>query len=361
MSTRFSRYPIATLLLVNAVAIVTLDQVAGSFGHIDLTGSFRRSHPIYHHDLRPAVRATTGWGGRRYEINTNSLGFRDQSVRDVALASPGRRVLLMGDSFTEGLGVEWQESFAGRLARAADGATEVLNAGVVGYAPTVYHLKTRYLLEQTGLEFDELVVFIDMSDIPNEILYAEWMPRDPADVGPPPPGIGQRLLNRSLVVRSIDRWRGRHRSAVVWNFHGMPFAEDLDAAALRDPEYDDGGHWTLAYKYARPGMFRAYQQMSAIAELCADRGIRLVIVIYPWPKNILAGEVYHPQVRMWRRFAAMRDIELVDLFPTFIRNEEDPRRIVSRLFIEGDVHWNAAGHARVASVVAPRLGLSEPP
>ena len=215
MSSWYRRHPKLTLLLVNVVALVALDQIAGSFGYVDLTGTFRRSHPIYHHDLRPSVRATAEWGRWRYELITNSLGFRDGAVREVDLKSDGRRVLLMGDSFTEGVGVTWEESFAGRLARSADDDTEVLNAGVIGYAPTTYRLKTKILLDQVGLDVDDLVVLIDMSDIPNEILYAEWEPRDPQDAGLPPPGIWKRLANRSLILRRIDRWRGRERSTVL--------------------------------------------------------------------------------------------------------------------------------------------------
>jgi hypothetical protein len=83
MSSWYSRHPKLTLLLVNVAAIAALDQIAGSRGYVDLTGSFRRSHPIYHHDLRPSVRATTKWGRRRYPLITNSMGFRDGATREI--------------------------------------------------------------------------------------------------------------------------------------------------------------------------------------------------------------------------------------------------------------------------------------
>jgi hypothetical protein len=355
MSAWYSRHPKLFLLLVNAVVIVALDQIAGTWTGVDPVSSFRRWHPYYHHDLRPLVRARTGWGERRYEILTNSLAFRDGTTRQVAARSDRRRVLLMGDSFTEGVGVTWEESFAGRLARAAGPDLEILNAGVIGYSPKIYRLKTKYLFERVRLEFDELFVFIDMSDIPNELIYAVWEPRDGEPPPAPAPGLWSRLRRRSLVLRSVDQVRRTRRPEVTWNFHGMPFADDLDALVLRDPEFDDREHWTLDYKYARPGMQLAVANMSALAALCEARGVPLTIVIYPWPANILAGEIEHPQVGLWRSFAAERGLRFVDLFPVFIREGEDPRKTIARYFIEGDVHWNAAGHQLVASQIAPLL------
>jgi len=355
MSAWFSRHPKVFLLLVNVVVIVALDQIAGAWRRVDATSYFRRPHPYYHHDLRPSVRARTQWGERRYEILTNSLAFRDGATRQIAARGERRRVLLMGDSFTEGLGVTWEESFAGRLAQTAGGDLEILNAGVIGYSPKIYRMKTEYLLEHVQLEVDELFVFIDMSDIPNELIYAVWEPRDQELQPTPPPGLWSRLRRNSLVLRGIDQVVGTRRPEEAWNFHGMPFTDDLDALVLRDPEFDDREHWTLAYKYARPGMDLAAANMGALAALCEARGLRLTVVIYPWPANILAGELEHPQVRLWRSFAAERGLRFVNLFPAFIRESEDPRKTIARYFVEGDVHWNAAGHQLVASRIAPLL------
>jgi hypothetical protein len=349
------RHPALALVLLNAAAIVALDQLAGRFTRVDPASAFRRPHPWYHHDLRPSVRATTHWGPHRYEVATNSLAFRDGATREVAPAGERRRVLLMGDSVTEGLGVPFEETFAGLLSKALAPGTEVLNAGVIGYSPKIYLAKTEYLLGRVGLEVDELVVFVDMSDVPNEILYDVWQPRD-AELPPPPRhDTWQALRGNSLVLRAVDRLRGPPPQDVAWNFHGMPFAEDLDAPALRDPAFDDGEHWTLAYAYAAEGLRLASRHLGALADLCARRGLPLTLVVYPWPKNILAGELDHPQVAHWRAFAAGRGLRFVDLFPDFIGVGRDPHDTVARLFIEGDVHWNAAGHALVASRIAPLL------
>src|SRR6185295_9766294 len=75
---------------------------------------FRISSPIYHHDLHSNIsNATQLWGSRETPVFVNSLGFRDRSARQVPLTSDHHRLLLMGDSFTEGISVDYEKSFAG--------------------------------------------------------------------------------------------------------------------------------------------------------------------------------------------------------------------------------------------------------
>jgi hypothetical protein len=101
---------------------------------------------------------------------TNSLGFKDGSVRDVPLQTTGRRILLIGDSFTEGIGMPFEDSFAGLLDHAGKERPEkikFLNADVASYSPSIYYKKIKYLLEK-GLRFDEVVLFSDTSDVTDE-------------------------------------------------------------------------------------------------------------------------------------------------------------------------------------------------
>ena len=358
MGSRFKHLDKLVLLAISGVFIILVDHLAGWFGYGDLTATYRVSHPVYHHDLRPSVSALIRWGNRRYQITTNSLGFRDGRTRDVAPESGRRRILLMGDSFTEGLGVSWRRSFAGRLAAVAGYDAHVLNAGVVGYSPRIYLLKTQYLLDTEGLDFDELVVFIDMSDVGNEVVYAEWEPRDPDSGISPPPDFWKRFRGRSMVRRSLDFWYEHEQKDVEWNFHGVPFADDLNAVALQDPDFYSGEHWGMAPRYAERGIDLAIAHMSSLADLCAQRDIPLTLVIYPWPANILAGELDHPQVDLWRDFAEARSLLFVNLFPVFILNGMDPQETVDRYFIPGDVHWNKDGNALIAAELAPILSLS---
>ena len=76
---------------------------------------------------------------------------------------------MMGDSFTEGVGYDFEKTFVGIVDKAlSTKGMEVLNAGVIGYFPAIYFKKTEYLLETLKLKFNHMVLFLDISDIADE-------------------------------------------------------------------------------------------------------------------------------------------------------------------------------------------------
>jgi hypothetical protein len=60
-----------------------LDAVVGAVAKATSDHSFRVEHPYYHHGLRPNTRTETTWGGRRYPMRTDSLGFRSEDDDEV--------------------------------------------------------------------------------------------------------------------------------------------------------------------------------------------------------------------------------------------------------------------------------------
>ena len=78
----------------------------------------RVHHPVFTHTLRAKFDGYDKWGPANSRVVTNSLGFKDASTRNVPLVADRRRVVFIGDSFTEGVGVAYEESFVGRFAQA---------------------------------------------------------------------------------------------------------------------------------------------------------------------------------------------------------------------------------------------------
>lgn len=99
----------------------------------------RISHPVYNHSLAPNMAFTSSFGNLKVPNFTNSLGFRDSAIKSVPLSSAKPRLLLIGDSFTEGLGSGWPDTYAGQIASALDArGIEMLNASLTSYAPSEY-------------------------------------------------------------------------------------------------------------------------------------------------------------------------------------------------------------------------------
>ena len=121
----------------------------------------RTAQAEYHHGLRPNMTVTDRIGGHEYAFFSNSLAMRDREVRDVPRQKVGPRVLFVGDSFTEGVGLPWEKTFVGKVQTAlAPAGVEVLNAGVNSYCPLLIKHRLVDLVEKQGLELDRVVIYI---------------------------------------------------------------------------------------------------------------------------------------------------------------------------------------------------------
>jgi hypothetical protein len=369
----FQRNPKKTLTVITLTLLLGLDALASALLLRTDYHWFRRPHYYYHHGWSPNIEATTIWGETKYPVRSNSLGLADRYVRAVPPQAPGTRVLFVGDSFTEGVGVTYDESFVGIVDGALDArGADVLNAGVSSYSPKLYYLKTKFLIEG-GLVFDQLFVFIDISDAVDELAYegfegyqSDYLKRI---------GLSFRkwAYAHSYSYRSasdllFQRMAERHHRRVTDDHWGRPFRRDEleeDLEALRNnPFLTDRWDvsWTVdddAFEgWAKWGLALAASNMTKLLDLCRSRGIQMTIGVYPWPDQIRRGDLDNRQVRFWKEFAAENDVAFIDLFPAFMAASPQPEVVCRRYYIDEDVHWNAAGHQLVAATILSSAPLS---
>ena len=104
----------------------------------------------------PGVDGIFASYGFEIDVTINSSGFRGPEFPDQNDDRP--RILVMGDSFVWGFGVEQDEIFTSRLAASCD--ADVINLGVSGYSTDQELL----LLRSTGLPLDPDVVVLVVAD-----------------------------------------------------------------------------------------------------------------------------------------------------------------------------------------------------
>jgi len=350
----FERHPRATVAALAFVSVLGTDllftRVYRRFvPPVPPANGLRTPSDRYHHDLRPRASVEDEvWGPRRSPYRTNSLAFRDRAVREVPLRSGRPRIVFIGDSFTEGVGVAYEDSFVGRVdAALARRGVEVLNAGVISYCPIIYYRKVRHLLEDVGLRFDALVVYVDIGDIQDEVTYkldAEG-------------NVRSRPVRRVQELAADQQHGGRgfyryprlkkflDRNTLLWS-HAYVALERLFPM-----EGNRAGLWTMhddAFEaYGREGLELARENMDRLHDLVRRHGIALTVAVYPWPDQIRHRDLGSKQVTSWSEWAAAHGAGFIDHFPRFI-GASPPDEVLDRYFIPGDVHWNEEGHRLIA-------------
>ena len=312
--------------------------------------------------LRPGGSATFGNGARGV---ANNEGLRNREVGPKP--SGAFRILVLGDSFTEGAGVVEEEAYPQVLEkilrRRIAPAVEVVNAGVGGWDPFQY---AQYF-EHHGLTFEPDLVLVGFF-VGNDTYSGHLT------VGTLPTAIGGRRISREAARRRSIRL------AVFLQEH-FHLARAFRGRAPRFEarrSCEDFSPWFLEVQTARLENHRArtpagdaraqpnVDQILRIQGLAAARGVPVVVALLPDEnqinavlkarllagKDVAAYDFEMPQSMLAALFAG-RDVHLVDLLSVF---RHDPRCLYMN-----DTHWNPDGQVLAADALASALLPLIPP
>jgi len=288
-------------------------------------------HAPWHHDLAPNQNSMRPWGKILYPFRTDRYGFRAGTCAPGEGDKSKPAIFVVGDSFTEGLGVPYEESFAGLMAcEAAREGKAVWNLGVMSFSPVIYHRKIRAAAEKLGIKPTKIYVFLDLSDITDDAIV--YRVGEDGTIRAAPShhwfDTGQFLLGNFATFRLLYN---------LWL--DLPFGSAAPDESWR-------ARWSLDPKimdeWGRRGLELAGKNMDKIVEICREWKCQLILVVYPWPDNVRAGDTNSIQVTHWRQWATERGVRFVNGFAPFF--QEPPDVAVGKYFIPGDVHFSAQGH-----------------
>jgi len=292
--------------------------------------------------------------------------MRDERTREVPLTDKLPRVLMLGDSFTMGM-VSWRDSYVGQIA-ARFPQYEILNGGVVSYSPSNYWNMARLLLAQR-VEFDEVIVFIDISDVADEAHIYEDI--DAFGAVTARPGTQRPKWQPSFIDHFLltNSFAGLLKRVLV----GLGFYH-FAAGEVSDPVNGSRGVWTYMSQEeidqaeissytplgVERGIAREKAKITLLWEELKRGNIPISVVVYPWPAQVIHDTAESRQVRIWREWCEGKCKRFISLFPTFLAMKEQcprsqPGCWYLRYFTFGDIHYNANGNALVANAVINSL------
>jgi lysophospholipase L1-like esterase len=263
---------------------------------------------------------------------TNSDGFRDE--REVPLQKQGElRILSLGDSIAEGLGVATEDTYARQLEaslRGHYGPVRVINAGVGGYAAW----QSVALLKDKGLGLQPEVVFL-------EFFLGNNIGIRPRVVTPLPPGvIKQQNDARITIFRSFKRSRVlyflRERLEIAWR--GFSPTADwtrqrmlLDGRINSDLEKVYGDWRTTFEEFVSLGQIQRFTP---------------VLIVYPLPEQVRRPEAVPYIQQQIETMAQPLGLHVIDLLPALRQAYTAAHDII----IPWDnVHLTPRGHHVVAA------------
>jgi hypothetical protein len=253
----------------------------------------------------------------------NSLGYRDLE-RPLAKPAGAQRIVVLGDSFTWGAGVDFDDAYPQRIERALSRRrgrpVEVVSLALPGFKTD----DELAVLEKQGLAYEPdlaLLGFVlnDAEDTGSaEKRRAEDWVRERAE--------GPRLLDRSALLRFVRLrlWATRENRRRVLGYRAM-------------------------YAEGAPGWVACQKALQTMGALCRGRGVPLVVAVFPLFGNPLDegypfAEVHAKVVAAGARAGA----RVVDLLPAYRGLRPDLLVVDAE-----DEHPNEIAHRIAAKAILP--------
>ena len=317
--TKSSLVFLTSALLAEAIARLVFEEeeVAGSYWG---RGAFAPSASL-------GYRHAPGYSGRAYRsgsfeapVRIAARGLRQQDIP--AQAAFPRRLLVLGDSFTFGLGVRESDGFAARLQAPLNArGIGVINGAQAGYCVEQERRLGQELIAAYRPNFVLLQIFVG-NDIQGDyiadyktvdvvagfqLLGERWLPIAPVDF----------LRTRSYMGLSLNNWLVGERYLRVQ----QRFLEHArhDPAAVMQP--------TL-------------KALGKLARQCAAQRQQLAVLLIPAKNDPLRF-----RARLVQALKA-EGLPFLDLEHAALGPED---------YFAGDDHWNVSGHAKVARLLVPFL------
>ena len=313
---------------------------------------------IYHHELKKNYK---GKGRQNEIIITNDYGFIQLEKQSKINLKDKKNVVLIGDSFTQGAGIDYEDTFAGILTREFKDKKNLINLSAVSYSPSIYYYKTKYFIEKYNMKFSDMYLFIDISD-PYDELYRYEV-------------VNERVVNRKNLDNPFINTRHDKmiyylkkfitKNTTILYFTLVNIKKVFNKKNVEEKLFSENygfiiNHqanlWTFDDKYFEEegykGINLCMKYLKLLKRLLDKHNANLSIVVYPWPGQIYRDDKNYKQSSIWQEWAIKNNVKFIDISKLFFREKNktlsEKLDFIDKHYIKKDMHFNKNSHKIVA-------------
>lgn len=353
---------IIVLLVVTFIMIVLAEVMLSALDipkYSTFPESYRRVDPVRHHAFIPNTYGRMSNQDYTIDYFINSLGLRDN---EISIKKDKYRILMLGDSFTEGMGVNINQTIAKQLEslfKENGYDVEVINGGIASYSPSLEYL----YLKNEGIKLDpDLVILnLDLSDTNDDFEYEKFATFD--DDGELVSIEGTKVQPATSLKGKIDLFCMKHELNLCI-LGGRTVLKVMSYYEKPPKEFSE-----KYFNNTEPTLLnRSLTYIKKTDNLCESEGVSFVLVTYPHAPQVNENEWKEGRKRMSEasfsqysleffdkvgEFAEDNNISYIDTYYKFKDTEEYP------LYYDVDPHMTEKGYGLVARGIFEKLMLNE--
>lgn len=327
----------------------------------------RSSDSEFHHILLANCKGVVAAKGDfSVTFTTNSFGMRNQEIK-MKKPKDTFRILVLGDSFTEGWGVNDNDTYSAimqSIFMKQQKKIEVLNAGVGSYSP---YLELHYLVKKgIALDPDLVIMMVSTNDLHDDYLYGGWeahlalrekiLPNTHNAI--PKPMIGQRTnMNNLLGLSKSFSYMYTHIKSHYdtkheqFSYENLSHDNTINVNAAEWKGYEDTYNLVIANLLLTRDFLRKTQVpfiVTTDSRGMYHNGKEWVPGRTVWGYE--TGKTYDPKpIKIIAKAAQKYNIPYIDMYGALQQSNATP------LYYATDGHWTAKAHKVVGQTIAHAL------
>ena len=336
----------------------------------------------YKYTFKKSANFNSQYYGNIYKVSTNDLGFRDESSRP--LNRNEKFSIVIGDSFVEGVGLEYDDTLVGKLNKNSSNLKEkirFLNAGVSSYSSYIYLKKIKTILDDNpDLKIKDVIVMLDKSDVLDDEMYLN---RPNIFKNTKGKFIHKRKEDFFVDLQDLSFWRFYTKQTIsgkmikiftdiLENFFSnlnkrislskklnKSFFQitDLEIMAIKSinnrpyiKNWFVGAGWE---NKAKKNIIFSIENLKILKDYLDKKNINLIVVLYPWSFEIEDEEVRDKYLDFIIPLLENNKIKTLSVYDEFLK--ENIYKTIGKNFIYNDVHFNGSGYKIIADRISTFL------
>ncbi len=327
---------------------------------------------IFHKDYKYTFKNSTSYLSRYndfiYKITTNNFGFRDEIIQNV---KPKKGLIfLAGDSFLEGVGLEYEHTLSGHLKNKNIKGKTFLNSGVASYSTYLYKKKIISFIENNkNFNIERVIVFFDKSDPIDDQQYI-LKPVNFID-SKKDKKYKKNLSEKSItfaVLKIIGNYLDETRRNLKYryliskkynqNFFDLTYNQVIAFKSIGNRRfisnyYTDEKKWQNQTKNFLSFSLKNLEELS---EYLNKKNIPLDIFLYPWSFELMNEKVRKNYIDYLNKINDSKKLNINSCYDYFIKESPlEQLEFIGQNFLYADIHFGSPGYKIMAECVGDKI------
>ena len=334
----------------------------------------------YNYTFQKQAQFTSQYDKNIYTIFTNDLGFRDESTQP--LDREKEYSILIGDSFIEGVGLDYKDTIVGILnENLENNKFKFLNAGVASYSSYIYLRKIKDIIKNNSdLKIRKVIVFLDKSDASDDERYLN---RPTFFKNTKGKFINQRKEDFLGDLKELSFWRFYTKQTIsgkiiklgtdqIENFLSIfekrfliskklnkSFFEvtDLEIKAIKS--INNKPHirnWYLGATWeerTKNNIKFSVENLNELKNFLEKKNIELLVVLYPWSFEIDNEEIRKKYLEFIIPLLNENKINNLSVYDIFLKGNIYEN--IGKNYLYNDIHFNKNGNQVIVNELLKKI------